>query len=1098
MCRYQHASNHRSGSVFLFVLAVIGVLFAVAFGLLSSSRMASTSSFETDPEILADQVANEGLAHAISAIHQAFLTGPGVPSQFTDEWRSHFWPIDTYRRGEEQSKKEGDLQRGIEGDPWDYYENDVHVENLLTEYYNYIEKRGQYSDRAGSYKDGHYSHPGGGRWWEPGKLTADPVNRPLSWHLEHPVGSNASSSDPAIQRGENYLPDRSDLAPVRYDAQFRATDDPAKVRYRLRYAVAVEPLDGHILVTLPGEFAPSVQSAKEGGTPTAADFESAMEVNRARADRWGSTLYEFGRRLGGGPDSLDLGLRGVGFSHTGGTDGMWSSIDTSAGLELRQWVRNDDEWVRTPAEMALTEGRLLIERKASSVTHEALGPAPSFEALMLKKGDGNFDPGRDVRVFLYTPFGKAPTAVPHGNQPQEYDEGYVDTPWALNVPTLTPHAATSLLYAYMPQSFKTGRYKQRDVYVYEGQFADGNGDLKHKWSNNTIRVEVFDPAVDDEARGMVPLINLFDDYGDIDNGPYFARVGGFNLPDGDGDGFPDGRDLNGDGLADWADVNGNGIFDAATDEILPPVAYPGTDPVFDGDLQHQQPWLDETGSPVLDGSGNPRLTTLRKTTLSNGSTVDVPYPWHHRLGQGCKVNEDFPSRIDPLGVMKGTMGYVAKQLEGYVSPKLTHVSTDEKYARNIFSDYTEKSDTDIIGVSEKWVKRSAGGGGEYNDGGGYFYGQSYWMDLANAYLHTMAACQYVWADHIDGIDKTDPLSGKPSWRWYDNPKTYMDKPVFKADGVTFDKFNRGGAWPDGQAIPSDYFAGVSGVFIDPDGPCRDLKVDLSKPDGDLSAYVPSTFDSVREVDAQFLRNLGEWPEDYATGSRPTASNVGLELGEMWQSVLSDSNFPNSMPALRYRPMPTGEADDEYNHYSIKGMLTIAPASDNTGTDFVEGPITPEQAALMELIVNDFRTSFFGASPAYPEFRPLDLDDDGIVRCSVYLNGYAPADAGTGRGPLTDPATGQDFKRFSLTGYYTFQKTRYYRIFYRGEVFDVMRGVVVGQVNGEAAYCVDPDGDVWDLEMLPNGSASTGMGDSHLLMKRYHFNKYRGALSNVNR
>lgn len=1074
----ESVNAHQRGSVFLFILAVLGVLFAVAFGLLSSSRLASTSGAETDPEILSDQAANEALGHAIGAIHQAFLTGGGVPSQLTDEWRSHFWPIDTHRRGETRNILEGDLQRGTEGDPWDYYENDVHVENLMTEFYNYLTKSGHYMDRSGMYAEGHFGHPGTGRWHEPGVLTSDPVNRPLSWHLDHPVAADTSSPDPAVRRGENYLPDRSDLEPIWYDANLRATSDPAALRYRLRYAVAVEALDGHILVTMPGEFAPAGASAEAGGVPTAEDFAAAMEVDRERADRWGSTLYEFGRRLGGGPDSLDLSLRGVGFSHTGNTDGMWSSVyTTGAGTDLMRWVHNDDDWVRTPAEQELTAGRLLIERQAdneSSLVHEALGFAPSFEAVMLKKGDGNFDASRDVRVFLYTPFGTAPRAVAHGTRPSAYDEAYVDTPWALNVPTLVPNAITSLLYAYMPQAFKTGRYNRRDVYAYEGQFPDSNGNLQHRFSNNTIRVEYFDPAVDDDARGMVPLIDLFADYADIEDGPYFQRVGGFNLPDGDGDGVPDGRDLDGDGTADWVDLDGDGACDAPG-EVLPPIPYPGTDPAFDGDYQHQQAWLDELGDPVLDGAGNHKLTALRRTTLDDGSTVDVPYPWHHRLGQGCKVNEGFPRRNND-GTQSGP--------EGFASPELVHMSSDSSYARNIFDDFVEKTETHLPpGVGEKWIKRDTGGGGAYNDAGGYFYGNSYWMDLANAYLHTMAACQFVWADHIDGVYEGDPLRGIPTWRYWDNPKT--NEP---------DR----GAVADGEPIPADYFQGVSGVTIDPNGPCRDLKADPSKSDADPSAWVPSTFDSMREVDAQFLRNLGEWPEDYATGRRPTVPNVGLELGEMWHQRFSDTNRPNGMPALRYRPFTTDHTNQEYNHANIKGLLNLPPAADDPGTDHIEGPITPEQAAVMELLVNDYRTSFFGASPTYPEFRPLDLDDDGIVRCSVYQNGHAPADPATGRGPLTDPATGQDFKRFSLTGYFTFQKTRHYRIFFRGEVYDVVREVVVGQTNGEAVYCVDPDGDVWNVEMQPNGAAVTGMSDSHLIMKRYHLNNYRGALSNVNR
>lgn len=169
----------------------------------------------------------------------------------------------------------------------------------------------------------------------------------------------------------------------------------------------------------------------------------------------------------------------------------------------------------------------------------------------------------------------------------------------------------------------------------------------------------------------------------------------------------------------------------------------------------------------------------------------------------------------------------------------------------------------------------------------------------------------------------------------------------------------------------------------------------------------------------------------------------------------------------------------------------ARGSKNIKKLLTEGAITPEQSALMELVVNDMRMSFFGASPDYPDFRPLDLNDDGSVSCSGYASGKQAADPLTGRGP--EPETW-----FSLTGCFAFDKSRYYRIFTRGQLFDEIRGIPVAETDFETVYAVDPDGDVWDVHEQPTGVGGNGLADSHILYQRQLNNRYIGASSYVDR
>ena len=557
---------------------------------------------------------------------------------------------------------------------------------------------------------------------------------------------------------------------------------------------------------------------------------------------------------------------------------------------------------------------------------------------------------------------------------------------------------------------------------------------------------------------MVPLIDLFASFddGDPDTGPYFDRAGGFN------------KETSYSGIPFAGDLDDDGVFDRIVDEA--------------GNILEQDADIND------DGIDNPAGYLARANAIPYPGR-DPRYPsalngaakqhmaWHHNLGEGCKTNEG-----GELGL--GSAKFVSMDSKG-------------KFTLNILpGSYIEES---IVNGFQKRISSGGSGGGAFHAGQGYYYPNSYWMDIASAYVQTMSLTQYVWADHIDGYYKDDPRRGVPTYwervlqsdpieRTF--PQEYFDLP---APGQP--TRSSMGTYPLGRLPTID----APGFALET--PCRDLDVD-----GDGKPDVPSTFDTMAEVDAQFLRNLGEWPEDYATGTRPTLANVGLEtvgIMSQWNGNKILWGEGNAMPILRYKPLP--------DHYNIKGQLALyledaddpaIPIADRRG-------ITPVQAGMMELVVNDFRTSFFGASPAYPEFRPLDLDDDGIVRCSVYKNGMAPAqnpapgsydemETGPGRGPLIDPETGEPFERFSLTGYFTFQKSRFYRLFYRGEVYDVIRGVVVAQTNGEAVYVVDPDGDMAGARMQdPDGDATTGsLADSYLMYKHYHLNNYRGELANV--
>ncbi len=143
---------------------------------------------------------------------------------------------------------------------------------------------------------------------------------------------------------------------------------------------------------------------------------------------------------------------------------------------------------------------------------------------------------------------------------------------------------------------------------------------------------------------------------------------------------------------------------------------------------------------------------------------------------------------------------------------------------------------------------------------------------------------------------------------------------------------------------------------------------------------------------------------------------------------------------------------------------------------------------MERVLNDWRMSFFGANPTYTDFRPLDFDRDGWAVASCYTGShptmhpsagnpnYPAGQAINGIGPAPDC-------HFSLTGYFTLEKARYYRVLVRGELFDELTQKAVAETNMDAAFCIDPNGDY-------TGTAGS-LDDSCTLYSRWMTNNYRG-------
>jgi hypothetical protein len=231
---------------------------------------------------------------------------------------------------------------------------------------------------------------------------------------------------------------------------------------------------------------------------------------------------------------------------------------------------------------------------------------------------------------------------------------------------------------------------------------------------------------------------------------------------------------------------------------------------------------------------------------------------------------------------------------------------------------------------------------------------------------------------------------------------------------------------------------------------------------------------------------------------PTRYNSIEKLDRLFVQQMGE-NFDNPGDGTPLAPIEPGSSGNSQTYKqsstAISNTIKTLVSGGSIATTSPAVYTAAERGQIMERVLNDFRMSFFGASPQYCErFRPIDFDHDDKVMCSAYNSSGNAAEMAKGLDRYAslegDTATYGNRRGtvpnnwFSLTGTFYIGKSHYYRIICRGELFDNVVQRPVSDATLESVLVVDPEG--------------TDITQSHYLFQRWHFNRYTGHLSLLER
>lgn len=1120
----------RRGSILLFCIALVGALTVLAYGFVRIAQLGASTGDTSNLHLLARQAAQTGLHHAVEQLVRDYQREPltRMDSPGVAMWVSHDNPYMTGFMYDDASIAGGSQKLNTDNIPGENTLDNV-ISNSSS---NYV-----FGGPSAFYPLSRFYEP------EFYNLPSAPAGFSTTAQVSTPVRFNSAWPGPPY-------PDRSEA--LFYDQQLRPVGGAretarANARYRLRYAVLAQDLEGMFLVN--GDQAVGYREITSTDPNASGLSAAAARVVRNMHKVPPVLLAEDGWAQNNSSNVpyiwIDGPFRGehvfIGRGSTANVDRNPAKGNAPCTFPLMyRWQDNAQSFLEYSNSSSSPDGWPAAENLYSTTAaplvaglagggeimggvsanwggsvfeHILTGPQFTFanfqaatyghgnrELNSMNTGNGN-QVGHVTTLGRYTPFGRGVSKRLSGEAITRY-RGNTDTPWCLNVLTIAPNVVRGMVQGYMPPGAMHALYHNRNKFPY-------------RWASN--KDYIVDNVVLNDGNKVYRCIVA-------------GRSAGSGGPTGTGAAIVDNTVTWQHIAAQYDDpdsfraavVAQRDLFVAplspAFQRYAPPArAAPAISPDFHvramvtSDPGYRAPADRYPGKLAFNGygptvtHGDDRMDLVGKWTnddlgyylRSNRSTQNEFFQELGATLPSGRSRAKHIDRIEPYTALAGTNDPMPSHASGNLHCSIGH--GDGSYPNPIclqnqgvrgWSQNTRYQLDDVVrttvgSVTTNYICIGAGtsvnsgsppsGAGTRTDGTVTWQSLDYvnknvwvtahhnsiWDVVANAMANAVSMVQGQWLQYT-----TKTGGGGPERQ---RARFFNDQP-----------------WVDNATVP-----GVSRTG------------------------------SIKDLDALFVTNLGHsWlvPNDpvpvpvwrggggYPWKLSPSTPDWNIaSLNPSNPKCLALAANPALMPVTATAPavpnLPLASANDPGGTYPVSTAYAGYTANPsgfwNAGIDQFNATYRTQ---AMELIVNDFRLSFFGASPQYgSDFRAFDFNGDGKAACSgfepnaaatpdetaLHLDQYTTNVDGNG-------IAGEEVKHyFSNTGCFFLGKSRFWRIIVRGEVWDNYLKISNNTVDLDAVICLDPtDADnAWTgFARNPGRQYAT-----HLLYQSWVYNNYRSLL-----
>jgi hypothetical protein len=1048
----------RRGSMLLLAMALTTISVVVAFAFVVAMRGERDGTAGAIGQQQARIAAEQGVAHALRILTDDYLRNPNLPTTMHGSWRTHVAPIDATSNPWNFRTKDTTYYpaMGASLSPGDRDEDDVKSENdLLAPLSGQIEM-GQYvgTGQVLAGQVGVVQNNGMARWFEPGGFyesytagsdTARCVT-PFDESFVTPdetTGTESASGIPKLDK-TGALVSSVSMPSVRalyFDAQWQPVLFRHQAVYRLRYALMLEDLHGHLGMSPQGGYIADANGTASGtfdevDLPLAGLFAPSLRAMGSfsydQLQSHGDPLWPSWLGLGWAPWQQTIAFARTTSSYTSPTP--YSNFRDGETIRLARWGETGGSSYERAAESWDSGGspgrevglawnwqgnsgvRTGVWRGTSGVHH-------GWGQSALTMAGSNGSPAiPSMAWWMYTPFSRK--ADPGSSA---WDAGRCATPWKINLLTATASTLRGMVNGLVSVRAKDVGVTQEVLEHDDNPAAPSATSMNENWqTKNTVTITISDDQM--LTAGSDLWTRKFD-------ATLFAGYDGSTTvyPDANGNGKWLPRNspstaiaLADDDRKDWTNTEGQYLpleyrlagrgdgywfassrglgFKTGNDQ---PDGWPcpfnsnmGGNPdayYYDNDGAGNTPRyrINQMGLPEWGFNGPPLTWWMTHTTAGYGSPVTtgnktfasyVADPdksqWRAKLN-GTHLRHGYSYFWDMETATQASITMARWQWDPYNTAKtLPYTAAASRTAPG--------TDGDGDGILDTWPTSP------YAPVGGRRFQL---QDVDRNMLFLLGEVPY--GEGTNGEQA-------PGTGWYDRP--HLLHPLRQLGAFAFKPrrhpdvrpgYTTGTSWDDPQRTERPAFLRL----FTSAGPVMENTGTFTG----QSWASPSTRRTKLAQSVAFTAFT--YPQNADVGQGYTAANINLAFRSAAGTGTNNRTWPHLnirglMLAMMHGPEepnispktfafdPTNPLGTTATSYATNSLpWLIAPYNSTFDSGFVANETAKQEmqlrslnyrrARLMELALNDWRMSLFGSSRDYADFRPLDFDGDGYAMCSAY-------------------------------------------------------------------------------------------------------------------